>query len=197
MYVKKMFIDESGSLSYLVGCIHEGTGCVVNPKRDVREYLDTAHDLGLSITHIFDTRRPEESYLSGNMELMLRTGAQVHYLNRESFQINRKIAVEGDVFDFGNARLEIIESPRHDLYSGTIRVTDRSTDGEPSMILGRESLMVVDLSDSDLSGTDLTEELSYFMDSHARYVKPSAMDDTMCDILPGFGGGDPVYASSF
>jgi len=197
MYFKKIFMEDSGSLSYLIGCIYEGMACVVNPKRDVRDYLNVAKKFDLQITHIFDTREPEDSYLNGNMELMFRTGAKIHYLNKEAFQFNREIAVEGDVFNFGHARLEIIESPCHDLYAGTIRVKDTSSAGEPWIILGRESLFVGDLADSDLRAKDLSEELSYYLDIHEEYSKPPSMVEPICENLSGLRRDNPVYASSY
>ncbi|MBW2218889.1 MAG: hypothetical protein JRF40_05280 [Deltaproteobacteria bacterium] len=197
MYFKKVFMEDSGSLSYLIGCIYEGMACVVNPKRDVMDYLNTAKEFDMKITHIFDTREPEDSYLNGNLELMLRTGAEIHYLNKEAFQLNRKIAVKGDVFNFGHARLEIIESPCHDLYAGTIRVTDTSSAGEPWIVLGRESLFAGDLSYSDLSGKDLSEELLCYLDIHEEYSKPSSMVEQVCENLSGLGRDNPVYAPSY
>jgi len=53
MYFKKVFMEDSGSLSYLIGCIYEGMACVVNPKRDVMDYLNTAKEFDMKITHIF------------------------------------------------------------------------------------------------------------------------------------------------
>jgi hydroxyacylglutathione hydrolase len=197
MYFKKVFMEDSGSLSYIIGCVYEGTACVVNPKRYVRDYLNTAKEFDMKITHIFDTRESEGSYLNGNMELMLRTGAKIHYLNKEAFQLNREIAVEGDVFNFGHARLEIIESPCHDLFAGTIRVTDTSSTGEPWIILGRESLFVGDLADSDLRAKDLSEELLCYLDMHEEYCKPSSMVEPICENLSGIERDNPVYASSF
>jgi len=197
MYFTKMFMEDSGSLSYLTGCIYEGTACVVNPKRDVLDYLDTAKNAGMKITRIFDTRKPEDSYLNGNMELMLRTGAIIHYLNREAFQINGKVAVEGDVFHFGSAKLEIIESPCHDLFAGTIRVTDISSPDEPWVILGRDSLFVGNLVDADLSSKDLSDELTCYLDTHEKYSRSSPMVEPICQGMSGLERDNPMYASSF
>jgi hydroxyacylglutathione hydrolase len=197
MHFTKMFMDGSGSLSYLIGCSYEGTACVVNPKRDVLDYLDTAKNAGMKITHIFDTRKPEDSYLNGNMELMLRTGATIHYLNKEAFQINGKAAAEGDVFHFGNAKLEIIESPCHDLFAGTIRVTDSSSPDEPWVILGRESLFVGNLVDENLSPKDLSHELTCYLDTHEGYSKSSSMAEPLCQGMPELERDNPVYASSY
>lgn len=197
MYFTKMFMEDSGSLSYLVGCVYEGTACVVNPKRDVLDYLDTAKNAGMKITHIFDTRKPEDSYLNGNMELMLRTGAKIYYLNKEAFQINGTVAVEGDVFHFGNARLEVIESPCHDLFAGTIRVSDTSNSGEPWVILGRESLFVGDLVYGDASSKEVVEELTCYLNTHEEIGKSSSMMESMCQSMPELERNNPVYASSF
>jgi len=197
MYFTKMFMEESGSLSYLVGCVDEGTACVINPKRDVLDYLETAGIAGMKITHIFDTRKPEDSYLNGNMEMMLRTGAKIYYLNKDAFQINGTVAAEGDAFNFGNARLEIIESPCHDLFSGTIRVSDTANPDEPWVILGRDSLFVGNLVDEDTSSKAVAEELSCYLDTHEEYGKSPSMMESMCQSMPGLERDNPVYASTF
>ena len=74
MYFKKIFMDENGSMTYLVGCPAEKVACVVDPKKgSVQEYIETAIKYGMKITHVFDTHALEDP-LNGNMELQSRTG---------------------------------------------------------------------------------------------------------------------------
>ena len=179
MYLLKIFMEDSGRLSYLIGCSYEGTACVVDPKRDVPDYLDTAKNAGMKITHIFDTRKPGDSYLNGNMELMLRTEAKLYYLNKEAFQVKGTYIMKGDIFRFGNAQLEIIEDPRHDLFAGTIRITDISSPAEPWVILGRYSVFVGNLVDAELSSKGISEELTCYLDAHEAYAGASSMVESV------------------
>lgn len=166
MYYKKIFMDDSGFLSYLIGCPVAKVACVVDPvKGDVHEYIAVAEKHGMVITHIFDTQE-EADHLGGNMELKLRTGAEIYHLNPSTVrQVNRNIAGEGDIFDFGSARIEIINSPNHDPFVNSIMLTDTCSHREPWLILKRNSLFVGDIGTPDLKGRELVDRLNTYLDA--------------------------------
>jgi hypothetical protein len=178
MYFKKIFMDKLGSLSYLIGCPKTKAACVVDPsKTGVQEYLETAEKLGFEITHIFDTSS-SANHLNGITELKLRTGADVYYLRNSADMFSHFKAKEGDIFDFGQARIEIINSPRHDPYVNSIRVTDTFDLDSPWMILKKESLFIGDIGKPEEGGAKLSEEIFHFLDCNKGIYDQTASDSS-------------------
>ena len=58
MFFKQFVVEGMGCLSYFIGCPQAGVACVVDPKRDVQDYLDVSRKNGMRITHIFETHVP-------------------------------------------------------------------------------------------------------------------------------------------
>ncbi len=183
MYYKKIFMDDSGFLSYLIGCPVAKVACVVDPvKGNVHEYIAAAEKQGMVITHIFDTLE-EGDPSGGNMELKLRTGAEIYHLDPSAVrQVNRNVAEEGDTFGFGSARLDIVNSPNHDPFMNSILLTDTCTRDEPWLILKRHSLFVGDIGKPDLKGRELLDRLNTFLDAGEEGLEESdACPEMNCD----------------
>lgn len=158
-------MDNTGSLSYLIGCTETKTACVVDPKRGVHEYMNAASTHGMKITHIFDSRSHTQ-HLNGNMELKLRTGADIYYLNLLE-QTSHHVANEGATFAFGSALVKVINSPCHNPFGKSILVADISSSTEPWMILHQESLFIGGLdARSSLTGEGLACAVSQYLDGH-------------------------------
>ena len=83
MYFKQIAVEGMGCLSYIIGCPGSGIACVVDPKREVKDYIDIARNNGMKITHIFETHIHAD-HVSGNMELKSRTGADIYLLEGTS-----------------------------------------------------------------------------------------------------------------
>ena len=163
MFFKNILTDKMGSLSYIIGCNEAKVACVVNPKTDICQYLDIAGRNNLKITHIFET--PDHvDHLSGKIELKFRTGAKIYCLEESDYPFVHNIAKEGDIFEFGSARLDIINSPKYEPFSTSIMVTDKSTAHEPWMVLTRKSLFIGELATSDISGEDLSCKIDKYLD---------------------------------
>jgi hydroxyacylglutathione hydrolase len=74
MYFKQITVEGMGCLSYVIGCPQARVACVVDPKRDVQDYIHIARANGMKITHIFETH-VHADHMSGNMELRSRTAS--------------------------------------------------------------------------------------------------------------------------
>ena len=172
MYFKKIFMDENGSMSYLVGCPAEKVACVVDPKNGgAQEYIETAARYGMKITHIFDTHAHED-HLNENLELKNHTGADIFYLRPSDDGSNHLVAEEGEMFDFGQARISIVSSPCHDPFVNCIKLADLTDRNEPWLILRPESLFIGDIDDSDAGGSALSDSVARYLDFEEKNYEP-------------------------
>ena len=101
---------------------------------------------------------------------------------------------EGDIFDFGQARIEIINSPTHDPYANSIRVTDTFDIGSPWMILKKENLFIGDIGKPEEEGAKLSEEIFHFLDENEDLYEQTASDSSDFNKYSGYGE-NPEYAA--
>ncbi len=157
MFFKQILVQGMGCLSYFIGCPQGKVACVVDPKRDVQDYIDLSRKYGMRITHIFETHIHAD-HVTGNMELRSRTGAEIYLLEGTPAKYSFNPIKEGDVFYFGNVKLEILKTPGHTPHSISILVTDGSRSEEPWLVLTGDCLFVGDIGRPDLAGEELLEE---------------------------------------
>ena len=157
MYFKQIAVEGMGCLSYLIGCPMAKVACVVDPKRDVQTYIDLARKNDMQITHVFETH-VHADHVSGNMELKSRTGAKIHFMEGSPVTFDHETVHERDVFEFGNAKLEMMKTPGHTPHSMSILVTDRSRGEDPWLVLTGDCMFVGDVGRPDLAGAELIDE---------------------------------------
>ncbi len=146
-----------GCLSYLIGCPKAGVACVVDPKRDVDDYIEVARKNNLKITHIFETH-VHADHISGNMELQSRTGAEICMGTGTPATFTFKPVAEDDIFEFGSVKLKALSTPGHTPNSISLLVTDTTRNETPWMILTGDCMFVGDVGRPDLAGDELIHE---------------------------------------
>ncbi len=157
MFFKQFTVPGMGCLSYLIGCPKAGVACVVDPKRDVDDYIKVARENNLKITHIFETH-VHADHISGNMELKSRTGAEICMGTGTPATFAFKPVAEGDIFEFGSVKLEALSTPGHTPNSISLLVTDTARNDKPWMILTGDCMFVGDVGRPDLAGKELIQE---------------------------------------
>ncbi len=157
MYFKQIIAEGLGCFSYLIGCPMARQCVIVDPKRDIQEYLDISQQEGMKITHIIETHIHAD-HVSGNQELSSITGADIYYHESAPVKFEHKTLKEGDVIEFGNMRLEILHTPGHTPHSISILVSDLSRSEEPWIILTGDLLFVGDIGRPDLAGEEVLDE---------------------------------------
>ncbi len=186
MFFRQFSVKGMGCLSYLIGCPMARKACVVDPKRDVQDYLDVAQAHGMEIAYIFETH-VHADHVSGNQELKSRTGAEIYYMEDTPVTFAHKEVRENQVIEIGKVRLEFLKTPGHTPHSMSILVTDLSRAGEPWLVLTGDCLFVGDIGRPDLAGQELIDEqIANLYDSlHNKLGKlPSNME-----IYPAHGEG--------
>ena len=186
MYFKQIAVEGMGCLSYLIGCPMAKKACVVDPKRDVQEYIDLARKNDMQITHVFETH-VHADHVSGNMELKSRTGAKICFMEGSPVTFDHVAVKEGDVYAFGNAKLEMLKTPGHTPNAMSILVTDRSRGEDPWLVLTGDCMFVGDVGRPDLAGEELIDEQ---VDNlyQSLYRKLGKLPDSL-EVFPAHGEG--------
>jgi hydroxyacylglutathione hydrolase len=186
MFFKQYAVAGMGCLSYLIGCPMAQKACVVDPKRDVQEYLSDARKNGMQITHVLETH-VHADHVSGNMEIKSRTGAKICMMKDSPVRFDFIPLDEGDILDFGNVSLTIINTPGHTPHGISILVTDKSRGDDPWLILTGDCLFVGDIGRPDLAGAELIDEQ---VDNlyHSLHHKLGKLPESI-EVFPAHGQG--------
>ncbi len=88
------------------------TAAVVDPQRDIDQYLADAQAGGYTIKHVFLTHFHAD-FIAGHIELRDKAGATIHLGRRAEAEFACVKMQDGDVVEFGDVKLEIMETPGH------------------------------------------------------------------------------------
>ena len=135
--------------SYLVGDETTGRAVVVDPQRDVGDYLKDAQDRGLTIERVIETHFHAD-FLSGHLELAEATGAVVSYGPDAQADFPIDTLVDGQRLQLGEVVLEIRHTPGHTPESISIVVWERADAPAPWAVLTGDTLFVGDVGRPDL-----------------------------------------------
>ena len=186
MYFNQIAVPGLGCLSYVIGCPRAKAMAVIDPKRDVQDYLTIAREEGMQITHVINTH-VHADHVSGDQELRLATGADIYIHESAPVEYTHKDLKEGDVFELGAAKLEVLHTPGHTPNAVSLLVTDMARAEEPQMLLTGDLLFVGDIGRPDLPGAEiLDEQVQNLYDS--LYVKLSGYPDHL-EVFPAHGEG--------
>jgi glyoxylase-like metal-dependent hydrolase (beta-lactamase superfamily II)/rhodanese-related sulfurtransferase len=158
----------------------------VDPKRDVQDYLTIAREEGMQITHVFNTHLHAD-HVSGDQELRLATGAEIYIHESAPVEYKHQALKEGDTFDLGAAKIEVIHTPGHTPNSVSLLVTDKARSVEPQMLLTGDLLFVGDIGRPDLPGAEIMDEQVENL-YQSLYVKLADYPDHL-EVFPAHGEG--------
>jgi glyoxylase-like metal-dependent hydrolase (beta-lactamase superfamily II)/rhodanese-related sulfurtransferase len=168
MYFKQFYLGCLAHASYLIGS--EGEAAVVDPQRDVSQYLDEARAHGFGIRYVLETHLHAD-FVSGHRELAERTGAEIVFGAQAQVAFPHRAVRDGDLIQLGSVLLRFLETPGHTPESVSILVTDRTASPDPKMVLTGDTLFIGDVGRPDLVG--------------ARGFTPEAMAGLLYDSLHG------------
>ena len=111
MIFQQFLNEDSGCLSYLIGCGDAGQAIVVDPGRDrVNEYLRFARKKGLKIAHILETHTHAD-HISGNRDLVAASKAAIHVHASAGVAFEHEALRDGDTLRVGKVELKIAHTP--------------------------------------------------------------------------------------
>ncbi len=149
MYFKQFYLGCLAQASYLIGS--EGEAAVVDPRRDVDEYLAEAVAQNLQIKYVIETHLHAD-FVSGHRELAARSGAEIVFGAKAGATFPHRAVREGDEIKIGKVVLRIMETPGHTPESVSVLVIDSEVSNQPQKILTGDTLFVGDIGRPDLAG---------------------------------------------
>jgi hydroxyacylglutathione hydrolase len=198
MFLRQIYHDGLAQASYLIGCQTTGEAVVIDPNRNIEQYLAAAQRAGLRITAVTETHIHAD-YVSGARELAARTGARLYLSDMGPAEWKYAYAAEagatllhdGDRFMVGNIRLEALHTPGHTPEHIAFLVTDTAHACLPMGLASGDFVFV-----GDVGRPDLLERAAGFggtMDAAARQLFHSLerfreLPDYL-QVWPGHGAG--------
>ena len=189
MIFKQFYLPCLAHASYVIGDEATGTAAVVDPQRDIDQYLAFAAEHGLQIRHVFLTHLHAD-FVAGHLELRDRVGATIYLGAAAKASYAFTPLHDGDSLEFGRVRLKALETPGHTPESVSILVFDRNTsESQPHAVLTGDTLFIGDVGRPDLraslgwSAKDLGSML--FDSLHAKLL---ALPDASL-VYPAHGAG--------
>jgi hydroxyacylglutathione hydrolase len=199
MFFKQFFDDKLAQYAYLVGCQATGTAAVIDPMRDIDQYIDAAAKENLEIVAAVDTHIHAD-YISGMREFAER-GVKV-YASDEGDKdwkyewlldsdYDYELLTDGDSFKVGNITIKAWHTPGHTPEHLSYYIIDGAAADEPMGIATGDFIFVGDVGRPDL--LESAAGMKDVMEPSARtlYKSVEKFKDTpeYVQIWPGHGAG--------
>jgi len=189
MKIQQYYLACLSHASYLITDDKTKTAAVVDPQRDIDQYLADAEAGGYTIKHVFLTHFHAD-FISGHIELRDKVGATIHLGQRAEAEFACEKMADGDRVEFGDVRLEILETPGHTPEGISILVYDlAASDSDPLAVLTGDTLFIGDVGRPDLLasvGVTADELADMLYESITQKIMPLP-DATL--VYPAHGAG--------
>ncbi|HEX2781830.1 MAG TPA: MBL fold metallo-hydrolase, partial [Gemmatimonadaceae bacterium] len=157
MLFRRFYDDALAQASYLIGCQRTGEAIVVDPNRDVEQYIAAAAAENARITAVTETHIHAD-FVSGSRQLARQTSAQLllsdeapeEWAYRFADSDGARLLRDGDSIEIGDVRLDVLHTPGHTPEHLSFLVTDTSVASEPMGLLSGDFLFVGDVGRPDL-----------------------------------------------
>ena len=143
------YLDCLSHASYLIADETTGRAVVVDPQRDVAEYLSDAKEFGYTIELVIETHFHAD-FLSGHLELAKATGAKIVYSSVAETEFESMGVADGERYSLGEVTLEFRHTPGHTPESLSIVVYEHADDEVPYGVLTGDALFIGDVGRPDL-----------------------------------------------
>jgi len=186
MYFKQFYLGCLAHASYLIGS--DGEAAVVDPQRDVDQYIAEADSEGLTIKYVIETHLHAD-FVSGHRELAERAGAEIVFGHRAGATFPHIPVKDGDEIKIGKVILRVIETPGHTPESISVLVIDTETSLQPQKVLTGDALFIGDVGRPDLVGSKgYTPDQMAAMLYDSLHDKLLRLEDSV-EVYPAHGAG--------
>ncbi|MGY4712270.1 MBL fold metallo-hydrolase [Mycolicibacterium sp. CBM1] len=187
MILEQYYIECLSHASYLIGDQTTGRAVVVDPRRDIAEYLADAQKYGLRIEGVINTHFHAD-FVSGHLELVDATGAWIGFGEAAETDYPIRRLGHGEHISLGEVDLEILSTPGHTWESISVVVREHAASA-PVAVLTGDSLFIGDVGRPDLVniGDSSTSDLARAM-YHSIHDTLFALPDSVT-VMPAHGAG--------
>jgi len=186
MYFKQFYLACLAHASYLIGS--HGEAAVVDPQRDVDEYLAEASAQGLKIKYVIETHLHAD-FVSGHREIAARTGAEIVFGEKAGIEFAHRAVRDGEEIRIGTVVLKFMETPGHTPEGICVLVTDTEAPAEPQKLLTGDTLFIGDVGRPDLAGgKGYTPQMMAEMMYDSLHGKLLQLSDEV-EVYPAHGAG--------
>jgi hydroxyacylglutathione hydrolase len=185
MYFKQFYLGCLAHASYLIGS--QGEAAVVDPQRDVDEYIEEAARENLTIKHVIETHLHAD-FVSGHRELAARTGAKIYFGWKAQARFDHVPVKDGESLEFGSVKLQFLETPGHTPESISILVFDQEQGEKPAAVLTGDTLFIGDVGRPDLLGAVMSPQELAGMLYDSLHQKLLTLPDEV-KVYPAHGAG--------
>ena len=150
MLIQQFYLKCLAHASYVVADEQSHQAVVVDPQRDIDQYLAYAQEHGLTIGHVVLTHLHAD-FLAGHLELRDRAGARIYLGAKASAEYAFTGLADGDEINLGQVRLRALSTPGHTPESISLLVFDDTASREiPASVLTGDTLFIGDVGRPDL-----------------------------------------------
>jgi hydroxyacylglutathione hydrolase len=189
MIVKQFYLSCLAHASYMIGDNKTSTAVVVDPQRDIEQYLQEARRHDWKIRYVFLTHFHAD-FLAGHLELQRQTGAEICLGAKAKTDFPIRNFRDKEALEFGSVRIQVLETPGHTPESISLAVydLDKSTD-HPHCVLTGDTLFIGDVGRPDLMASIgvTAEELGGQLFDSLRNTLMRLPDETL--VYPAHGAG--------
>jgi hydroxyacylglutathione hydrolase len=189
MIVKQFYLGCLAHASYIIVDERSKTAAVIDPQRDIEQYLEEAELHGATIKHVLLTHFHAD-FVAGHLELRERVGSRIYLGARASAEYEFTPLADGDLLEFGDARLEVLETPGHTPEGISLVLYDLAKEGaDPEAVFTGDTLFVGDVGRPDLLasvGVSSEDLAGWLYDS--LHQKLMALPDATT-VYPAHGAG--------
>ena len=190
MFFKQFYLGCLAHASYLIGS--DGEAVVVDPQRDVDEYLAEASAHGFQIKYVIETHLHAD-FVSGHQEIAARTGAQIVFGEKAGVAFAHRAVRDGEEITIGKVVLRALETPGHTPEGICILVTDTEArdqaQKQPQKLLTGDTLFIGDVGRPDLAGgKGYTPQMMAEMMYDSLHGKLLKLPDEV-EVYPAHGAG--------
>lgn len=189
MIVKQFYLSCLAHASYMIGDNKTSTAVVVDPQRDIEQYLQEARRHDWKIRYVFLTHFHAD-FLAGHLELQRQTGAEICLGAKAKTDFPIRNFRDQEVLEFGSVRIQVLETPGHTPESISLAVydLDKSAD-HPHCVLTGDTLFIGDVGRPDLMASIgvTAEELGGQLFDSLRNKLMRLPDETL--VYPAHGAG--------
>ena len=185
MYVEQLYTGCLSEAAYYIES--NGEAAIVDPLRDIEEYVSLAKKRNAVIKYIFETHFHAD-FVSGHIDLSKATGAPIIYGPGTKTAFPVHIAKDNEVFNLGNVSIQVLHTPGHTLESCCFLLKDDHN--KDYAVFTGDTLFVGDVGRPDLAqkGESLTaNDLAGIMYDSLHEKIMTLADDVI--VYPAHGAG--------